>query len=166
MVGSYPSRGIPHGARPVRRLAQASSTDMEKEKIRMIDIERLIDALCALFELRSYRIIVGQQQKGWTPRRLLAPDALLPVIIRLAEDQWTPTHGQASFGLGIDHNESALCGHVLNAVHYAPISVIVLCVDHMLQQLVDSKGQITIEAMEEYAQELCSNAHSQPVHAE
>lgn len=132
----------------------------------MIDIERLIDALGALFELRSYRIMIGPRQETWTPRRLLAPDALLPVIVRLAEDQWIPTDGQVSFGLGIDHDENALCGHVLNAVHYAPISVIVLCVDNMLQQLVDSKGQISIETLEAYAQELHSDAHSQPVHAE
>lgn len=135
---------------------------MEEKKIRMIDIERLIDALAALFHMRSYQIITGTQTDKWEPRRLLAPDALLPVIVRLAEEQWKTSTSQTSFGLGIDHDDNALCKQTLNAVHYAPISIIVLCIDHLFQKLVDVNGCVTLEKLEDYARSVCPVLHSQP----
>lgn len=128
----------------------------------MIEIERLIDALAALFAKRSYRIVTGTEIDQWEPRRLLAPDVLLPVIIRLAEEQWTSTTGQSSFGLGFDHDDQALCRFTLNAVHHAPISIIVLCVDHCFGQLVDKNGQVSLERLEDYARSFCNMPHSQP----
>lgn len=163
LAGPYPTCGLSHGTRLLRGGQTAEASSMEKKKIRMINIERLIDALSALFTMRSYRIVIGQKQEMWTLRRLLAPDALLPVIVRLAEEQWTSTSGQANFGLGIDYEDDALCGYILNAVHYAPISIIILCVDHVFQQLVDEDGTVTIEDLEAFARTLCAVPYSQPV---
>lgn len=163
LVWAHPACCLPHGPRPLRRIPATKVASMEKKKICMINLERLIDALSALFAMRSYRIVVGQKQDLWTLRRLLAPDALLPVIVRMAEEQWTSASGPANFGLSIDYEDDALCGHVLNAVHYAPICIIVLCVDHVFQQLVDQEGAVTIEAMEAYARKLCPMPYSQVV---
>lgn len=87
----------------------------------MITLERLIDALASLLDNGPYRIALSATgEEAFTPRRLLAPDCLLPVLMRIAEETWKTRAGQVSFGLAIRPDSNALCGQRLHAVHHAP----------------------------------------------
>lgn len=116
----------------------------------MIDIERLIDALTDLMSGRGYTI-TADGTEPMMPRRALAPDCLLPVLVRLAEEKWRTDAGAVSFGLAIDPDDRAFCGHTLRAVHHAPVAILVLCVDQVLGTVADEEGVITLDALQAYA---------------
>lgn len=129
----------------------------------MISLERLIDALASLLETRGYHITLSSTDATTlTPRRLLAPDCLLPVLMRMAEETWKQRAGLISFGLAIEPDGEALCGQHLRAVHHAPLSLLVLCTDQAFQAVADPQGVITVEGLERHAEALCGAAASQP----
>ncbi|GAB3588725.1 hypothetical protein [Acetobacter peroxydans] len=129
----------------------------------MISLERLIDALASLLETRGYQVMLSATDPTvLTPRRLLAPDCLLPVLMRMAEEIWRQRAGQVSFGLAIDPDRNALCGQRLRAVHHAPLSLLILCTDQTLQSVADARNVILFEALEQHANTLCAVPASQP----
>lgn len=129
----------------------------------MISLERLIDALASLLETRGYQVTLSSTDTtALTPRRLLAPDCLLPVLLRMAEEIWRQRAGQVSFGLAIEPDRNALCGQRLRAVHHAPLSLLILCTDQAFQAVADPQGVITVEALERHAEALCGGTASQP----
>lgn len=129
----------------------------------MISLERLIDALASLIETRGYHVTLSSTDTtALTPRRLLAPDCLLPVLMRVSEEIWKRRAGQISFGLAIEPDGDALCGQRLRAIHHAPLSLIVLCTDQAFQAVADPQGTITVEALERHAEALCGGTASQP----
>ena len=129
----------------------------------MISLERLIDALASLLETRGYHVTFSATDPtALTPRRLLAPDCLLPVLMRMAEETWKQRAGQAYFGLAIEPDGQALCRQRLRAIHHAPLSLIVLCTDQAFQAVADPQGVITIEALERHVEALCGGTASQP----
>lgn len=130
----------------------------------MIPLERLIDALASLLDNGPYRIALSATgEEAFTPRRLLAPDCLLPVLMRMAEETWKTHAGQVSFGLTIRPDSNALCGQRLHAVHHAPLSLVILCTDQTLQKVADAQGTILLEALERHANTLCAVPASQPM---
>lgn len=130
----------------------------------MIPIERLIDALASLLDNAPYRITTSVTGNAtFTPRRLLAPDCLLPVLTRMAEETWKARAGQVSFGLAIEPDRNALCGQRLHAVHHAPLSLVILCTDQTLQRVADAQGVILLDALEHHANTLCAVPASQPM---
>jgi hypothetical protein len=129
----------------------------------MISLERLIDALASLLETRGYQVMLSATDPtALTPRRLLAPDCLLPVLMRMAEEIWRQRAGQVSFGLAIEPDRNALCGQRLRAVHHAPLSLLILCTDQTLQSVADARNVILLEALEQHADTLCAIPASQP----
>lgn len=129
----------------------------------MISLERLIDALASLLETRGYQVMLSATDPTTlTPRRLLAPDCLLPVLMRMAEEIWRQRAGQVSFGLAIEPDRNALCGQRLRAVHHAPLSLLILCTDQTLQSVADARNVILLEALEQHANTLCAVPASQP----
>lgn len=129
----------------------------------MISLERLIDALASLLETRGYQVMLSATDPTvLTPRRLLAPDCLLPVLMRMAEEIWRQRAGQVSFGLAIEPDRNALCGQRLRAVHHAPLSLLILCTDQTLQSVADARNVILLEALEQHANTLCAVPASQP----
>ena len=129
----------------------------------MISLERLIDALASLLETRGYHVTFSETDPTTlTPRRLLAPDYLLPVLMRMAEETWKQRAGQARFGLAIEPDGRSLCGQRLHAIHHAPLALIVLCTDQAFQAVADPQGVITVEALERHAEALCAGTASQP----
>ena len=130
----------------------------------MIPLERLIDALASLLENASYHIVLSATDNtAFTPRRLLAPDCLLPVLMRMAEETWKARAGQVSFGLAIEPDRNALCGQRLHAVHHAPLSLVILCTDQTLQSVADAQGLILLDTLERHANTLCAAPASQPM---
>ena len=130
----------------------------------MISLERLIDALASLLETRGYQVTLSSTDTtALTPRRLLAPDCLLPVLLRMAEEIWKRRAGPVSFGLAIEPDRNALCGQRLRAVHHAPLSLLILCADQTLQSVADAQNVILLEALEQHANTLCAVPASQPM---
>ncbi|MFT8780916.1 hypothetical protein [Acetobacter orientalis] len=163
MDGPHLARRIPHGAGAPDRPPSPAPAALETKKLRMISLERLIDALASLLETRGYHITLSATDAtAVTPRRLLAPDCLLPVLVRMAEEIWKQRAGQISFGLAIEPDGQALCGQRLRAVHHAPLSLIVLCTDQTLQAVADPQGVVTVEGLERHAETLCGATASQP----
>ncbi len=163
MDGPYPARSMPHGTGASGWPTSTTPTTLEAKGLRVIPLERLIDALASLLESRGYHITLSSNDTtALTPRRLLAPDCLLPVLMRMAEETWKRQAGQVSFGLAVEPDGHALCGQRLHAIHHAPLSLLVLCTDQVLQKVADPHGLMTVEALERHADVLCGAPPSQP----
>lgn len=128
----------------------------------MNDIETVIDAVSDLIRTRGYVFTMdGVTQPFLTPRQIAAPDCLLPVLGRLAEELWRQETGNG-FGLLIEPDPEALADHRLTAIHHAPLSLVVLCMDEVLRRVGDGGSEISLEGLHQYATALYPRTHPQP----
>jgi len=113
--------------------------------------ENVIDAVSEMIGTGGYVLTMdGATQPFLTPRQIAAPDSLLPVLTRLAEELWRRDTGNG-FGLLIEPDPEALAGHALVAIHHAPLSLVVLTMDEVLRRVGDGGSEIPLEALHQYA---------------
>lgn len=117
----------------------------------MNDIETIIDVVSDFIRSGGYTFTLdGTTQPFLTPCRIAEPEFLLPVLARLAEELWR-RETETGFGLQIEPDETALTGHRLVAIHHAPLSLVVLCMDEVLRRVGQDGTEIPLEALHKYA---------------
>ena len=114
----------------------------------MSNLDTLIHGLTVMMGDQGYTFVSGlPDRQVLEPWRVLQPDCLLPVFLRLGEELWRSETNGAGFGLRFEEDKHSLTGFRVTGLFHVPLSIAMLAIDAVFAQVAAGDGQITLAAV-------------------
>lgn len=103
-----------------------------------MDVDDLVAPLTALLSEPEREILADAgSDRPIAPYILTRPNALMPVLLRMAEELWRRDCGSSLFGLALIADPDAWTGYRVTRIYHATASVVLTTIDAVIEEVLD-----------------------------